>query len=143
MAKVPYKPKGPNPEQYAAQGSEHAHQVALFMWANHPDTVAKYPVLDPKKRRLFAIPNGGERHPAVAAKLKAEGVRKGVVDLFLRWAVGEWHGLFIEMKKPGEKPTKEQLEFMEDARVDGYGAICCDSWESARDTIIMYLEWKV
>ena len=31
----------------------------------------------------FAIPNGGHRHPAVAAKLKAEGATPGVPDLFI------------------------------------------------------------
>lgn len=64
--------------------TEHNEQVSLCVWLaiNHPD-------LD-----YFAIPNGGERNAIVAAKLKAEGVKSGVPDLFfpsLR--------LFVEMKR--------------------------------------------
>lgn len=44
--------------------------------------------------RIFAIPNGGHRHPAVAAKLKATGTVSGVPDLF----VPAW-SLWIEMKR--------------------------------------------
>jgi len=53
--------------------SEHAEQVAFVQWweVNHPDI------------RMFAIPNGGFRHKATAQKLKLEGVRKGVPDLYV------------------------------------------------------------
>jgi hypothetical protein len=44
--------------------------------------------------RIFAIPNGGWRSRATAAKLKAEGVSRGVPDLF----VPAW-GLWVEMKR--------------------------------------------
>ena len=44
--------------------------------------------------RIFAIPNGGWRSRATAAKLKAEGVSRGVPDLF----VPAW-GMWIEMKR--------------------------------------------
>ena len=47
---------------------------------------------------LFAIPNGGQRHLSVAAKLKAEGVLSGVPDLFLAFPSGEYHGLWLELK---------------------------------------------
>jgi hypothetical protein len=30
--------------------------------------------------RIFSVPNGGHRHPAVAAKMKATGVSSGVPD---------------------------------------------------------------
>lgn len=44
--------------------------------------------------RIIAIPNGGQRNIATAARLKAEGVVPGVPDLF----VPAWN-LWIEMKK--------------------------------------------
>ncbi len=128
---------GPDPAKYAEQGSEHAHQVALFMWAASPEVRTKYPQLE----YMFAIPNGGERNKAVASKLKAEGVKKGVVDIFLPVPVAGWHGLFIEMKKPGETPTDKQKEFMDAMKAKGYGAVCCDHWTKARDTIVAYLTY--
>ena len=37
----------------------------------------------PQLALIFAIPNGGKRHIGTARKLKAEGVRSGVPDIFL------------------------------------------------------------
>src|SRR5262245_32523350 len=85
------------PEEYAATGSEHAEQVALFMWAwDHRDEF-------PELQSMFAIPNGSERAKPVAARLKAEGVKAGVSDVFLPLPIvhnsGMYAGLWIEMKK--------------------------------------------
>jgi hypothetical protein len=44
--------------------------------------------------RIFAIPNGGYRNLATAARLKAEGTVAGVPDLF----IPAW-GVWIEMKR--------------------------------------------
>lgn len=55
---------------------------------------------------IFAVPNGGARNPVVAAKLKLEGVTKGVPDTF----IPEWD-LWIEMKKEkGGRESPEQKE---------------------------------
>ena len=124
------------PEQLAKSGSEHAHQVALFAWAAL--NRIKYPEL----AYMHAIPNGGLRDRITAAKLKAEGVKSGVSDVFLPVKRGAWSGLYIEMKKPGGKPTKEQLEFGQFALSQGFGFIVCDHWEKARDVIINYMELK-
>lgn len=53
--------------------TEHESQVAFF----------KRVALDPRTRDLpiFAIPNGGHRHIAVAKKMSAEGVQAGVPDI--------------------------------------------------------------
>ena len=72
--------------------SEHEHQKAVIEWAEVKS--GQYPEL----RLLYAIPNGGHRHKAVAAKLKAEGVKPGVPDLCLPVRRGEYSGLYIEMK---------------------------------------------
>jgi hypothetical protein len=89
------------------KNTEHDYQVQVIDWANLH--VKKYPPL----RWLYAIPNGGERHKAVAGKLKAEGVKAGVPDLCLPhpidvpyWKDGGYHGLYIEMKS---RDTKGRL----------------------------------
>ena len=59
--------------------SEHHEQCALFAWLR-----LQWPDLD---RVSFAIPNGGHRHKAVAGKLKAEGVKAGVPDIFIAYPI--------------------------------------------------------
>lgn len=113
---------------------EHLEQCALIRWADlqlfNGIRIGE---------RLFAIPNGGARHPAVAGKLKAEGVRRGTLDLMLRIPVHPYHGMFIEMKARGGRLTVEQREFIETAKADGYHAVCCVGFDDARVAIERYL----
>ncbi|MBV1928237.1 MAG: VRR-NUC domain-containing protein, partial [Gammaproteobacteria bacterium] len=93
---------------------------------------------------MFAIPNGGDRHPVVAAKLKAEGVKRGVPDVCLPVVRGGYHGLYIELKKPKDstpagKPTEEQIEWLAALGDQGYFAALCVGWDAARKTIVDYL----
>jgi hypothetical protein len=115
------------------QQLEHQSQKALMTWAK------RAVVTMPELRWLFAIPNGGDRHPITAAKLKAEGVKKGVLDLMLPVARCGYHGLFIEMKAGRNKPTAEQLEFMAFLTEQGYLAVICWDWTVAKDEITKYL----
>ena len=80
---------------------------------------------------IFSVPNGGHRHPAVAAKMKATGVIKGVPDLF----VPAWR-LWIEMKRtkggslsPDQKDVIKQLESV------GYWVIVGKGAEDAKRQI--------
>jgi len=58
--------------------------------------------------RIFAIPNGGARGASTAGRLKAEGVSRGVPDLF----VPEW-SLWIEMKREkGGKLSPDQEDWI-------------------------------
>lgn len=124
------------PESLAAAGTENAHQSALFCWAAY--NREKYPELE----WMFAIPNGGFRTKVEAVRMVASGVRSGVSDLMLPTPRGGYHGLFIEMKKPGElkKESEKQKEFGAHVGKQGYFYQVCDHWEKARDLIISYLE---
>jgi hypothetical protein len=128
------------PETLAKSGSESAHQTALFAWAAL--NVGKYPAL----KFMHAIPNGGERNVRVAAKMKAEGVRAGVLDIFLPVPKAGKHGFYIEMKRSDRRNHKngglsdEQLEFAKFAYEAGYWVTVCYTWEEARDKIVAYLE---
>ncbi len=116
-----------------AHASEHAEQVALFRWAEFAR--ARLPEL----ALLFAIPNGGHRHKAIAAKLKAEGVRRGVPDLCLPVPRNGAHGLWIELKTQTGRPTPEQQIWIHALRREGYAAKICRGWEEARSVIENYL----
>lgn len=134
-----------SPDEYAAKyPSEAGQQTALFMWAALPEVRAKYPQLE----YMFAIPNGGTRHKAEAARLKASGVKAGVPDIFLA-APHIWqfthpghvsHGLFIELKKQNGHVRVIQSKWMVGLMQQGYAARICYSFAEARDTIINYFE---
>lgn len=117
--------------------TEHGEQVSLITWAKENE--AKRPEL----KWLFAIPNGGHRFKAQAVKLKLEGVKPGVSDLFLPVPRYGYHGLWIEMKVGRNKETDEQLDFQSAMRVAGYAAVTCWSFEMARDVIEHYLDGLV
>lgn len=90
---------------------------------------------------IFAIPNGGHRHPAVAAKLKAEGVRAGVPDLMLPVARRGYHGAFLELKVSPNKPTEQQLAWIRNLRAEGYACeVIWDDPAKAIQWIESYLE---
>lgn len=127
--------------------TEHDEQVALFNWA------ALHEWHEPRLAMLFAIPNGGARHPVVAAKLKAEGVRPGVPDLFLACAgIGArpdhdggtgWlaHGLFVELKRTrGGTVSAEQRAWHARLRRGGYRVEVCKGWQEAASAICDYLD---
>lgn len=112
--------------------SEHEHQVMLIKWFD-----MRY---KEHRGRLFAIPNGGQRNVIVAAKLKAEGVRKGIPDLMLPIPKAGNHGLFIELKKEKGRATPEQYDWLEYLTENGYFAILCRGFDEAKLAIINYLE---
>jgi len=64
--------------------SEHSEQVGFINWFR-----VQYP-----RVLIFAIPNGEKRSISVAKRLKAEGVVRGIPDLY----IPEWN-LWVEMKR--------------------------------------------
>ena len=117
------------------QELEHREQVHLIRWA---DIVMADQ--HPNAGKLFAIPNGGHRNKQVALKLKEEGVRAGVLDLFFPEARGGYFGLWIEMKVRPNRPTPEQLARIRQHLDDGYYAAVCYSHEQAQTLVLWYLE---
>ena len=113
--------------------NEHGEQAAVVEWAERRAGV--YPEL----RRLFAIPNGGPRLRGEAGRKVAEGLRPGVPDLFLPVASGEWHGLFVEMKRLDGKVSKEQEDWIDYLRYAGYCAEVCYGAAEAIVRIEVYL----
>lgn len=72
--------------------------------------------------------------------MKAEGVKAGVADLFLAIPSGNWHGLFIEMKKQrGNSQTEKQKKFQEAVESQGYRYLLARGWIAAKDGIQSYL----
>tara|TARA_B110000285_G_scaffold75466_1_gene86901 strand:- start:891 stop:1316 length:426 start_codon:yes stop_codon:yes gene_type:complete len=113
--------------------SEHTEQVALFNWCKLMEG------RHPQMALIFSIPNGGHRHIAVARKLKKEGVKSGIPDIFLSVPKNDKHGMFIEMKHGKNKPSESQLEWLGALSGEGYETAICYGFDDARDAIIKYL----
>ena len=113
--------------------SEHDEQVRLFAWAR------EYADKIPELAMLFHIPNGGWRHKATAGRLKAEGAKPGVPDVFLPVPRSGYHGLWIEMKYGRNKPTKRQALWIDALQRHGYFVRVCYSAEEAKAVICAYL----
>lgn len=115
---------------------EHDEQVALF------NTLALYEEKYPELKWIFAIPNGGKRPINTARKMKAEGVKAGVWDIFVPFCndYPEFTcGLFIEMKFGNNKLTDTQKKFREGIGEVDYEWAVCYSFIEACHAIGNYL----
>lgn len=76
------------------------------------------------RNMIFSIPNGGLRNKMEAMKLQATGLLAGATDLIVIH-FGVLH--FVEIKKKGEKPRANQLEFAERVKANGFNWHCFDN----------------
>jgi len=94
---------------------------------------------------MCAVPNGGNRNVREAHRLKKQGVKSGVSDIFLPIPVGDYHGMFIEMKRRKvdgpSKASKKQQDFLDTMNATGYYAMVCHGADHAIAEIKEYLEW--
>lgn len=92
------------------------------------------------ERTLFAVPNGGARNIATAARLKEEGVVAGVADLFLAAPNRHHHGFFIEMKTPTGRQSDTQKEFQKQVEARGYKYAICRTLHEFAEAVKEYLK---
>jgi hypothetical protein len=107
--------------------TEHEEQCLFVQWME-----AQFP-----KIRFFAVPNGGQRNIITATKLKREGVRSGVPDVY----VPKWK-LWIEMKKAkGGTLSKTQKDWI-DYLVNDVGdtVIVARGFSDAKIQVIEFLD---
>ena len=117
--------------------TEAQEQEALFRWAAY--AAGRWPQL----RLLYHIPNGGSRHPAGAAHMKAQGVKPGVPDICLPVPAGRYAALYIELqRKRGGRVSDEQRGWIEALNRAGNRAVVCRGWDEAREEIVRYLGFK-
>ena len=115
--------------------NEHAEQVNLIQWWSLQ--CRRFGIYE---QLLFAIPNGGQRNIITAKRMKDEGVRSGIPDLFLAVPRGNFHGLFIEMKKPqGGVVSDNQKACMEMLSKNDYCVTVCRGFVDAQEAIKGYL----
>jgi hypothetical protein len=117
--------------------SEHTEQVAVFQWAKYNE--CNYPEL----ALLFAVPNASKRIRSQAGRLKAEGMKRGIPDIWLPVARGGYHGLVIEHKFGRNKATQEQGWWLERLREQGYKAVIVYGAADIIQLLVDYLEGKI
>jgi len=106
--------------------SEHLEQVRFVAWfrKNYPD------------HKIFAIPNGGYRSKPEASRLKAEGVLKGVHDLYIPSL-----NLWVEMKEDAtKKPSKEQKEWGAYVESLGHYWLVGNGYEDAKEKALGHIK---
>ena len=118
--------------------SEHTEQAAFIQWCEMQKNV--YPEL----AWVYAVPNGGQRHKAVAGKMKAEGQKPGVPDLCLpipkaKPDGGIYCGLYQETKVKPNKPTPEQNKWLEFLACQSYAVAVCYGFDDLKAVMLWYL----
>lgn len=114
--------------------TESEEQQALFRWAAYESGA------HPELMLLYHIPNEGQRSRATGARLRAEGLKRGVPDLCLPVPRGKWHGLYIELKRlRGGRVSDEQQRWLDALNEQGYFAVVCRGWQQAAAEIQNYL----
>ena len=102
--------------------SEADHQKALADW------------LDAIGVLWFHPPNGGHRHRAVAARLKAEGVKAGVPDVWILTPpprVPDARGVVVELKKKGGRLSSAQRRWLDELAGLGWLTFVSHGWRPA------------
>ncbi len=135
--------------------SESDEQKMFFDW------VRRRAASNPIYENVFAIPNGaflaGDklRRAKQMARLKAEGLSPGVLDIFVAVPASAMHrcqkcgksaisrirgGLFIEMKAGKNLVTLAQKNWITRLRDAGYDVAVCYSGQEAISALERYLE---
>lgn len=116
--------------------SEHELQAALFARINDPAEQARRPAL----AAVFAVPNGGKRALLTAVRLKLEGVKPGVPDVWCPAPRGGYCGLVIEMKRPGGTTSPAQADWLAWLAREGWRVALHTTTEGAWAELVAYLD---
>lgn len=121
--------------------SEHSEQALVISWANRlQNTYPELRWLHSSLNGIF-IPAPRTVVARIINHMKAEGMKKGIPDLFLPVARRSYHGLFIEMKRDdGGVISSEQKAFMQFAEEQGYLDKVCFGYDEAVETLEWYLK---
>lgn len=92
---------------------------------------------------VFATPNQAARSFAVAQRMRAEGMRAGVPDVFVAVPCGGYAGLWIEFKRLKAKQTVPQLQWFRDLRRAGYLCEVCFTAREGTELVFNYFSGKI
>lgn len=133
---------------------ESPHAVAMAYLASHPDAFEGNQehyeqcriFYEMERHRpdiyeaLYAVPNGGKRHKGTAGRMKAEGQKKGELDINLDLPRGVYHGLRVELKWNKNRATEEQKAVCDRHRRNGYLAAVVWGADDAIKLLVAYAD---
>jgi hypothetical protein len=106
-------------------------QAAIIEWSNLHPICSEY---------LFHIPNEGKRSLYLGKKLRDQGMRAGVSDLFLSYPSSPFHGYYIEIKTEGDKLSTVQQIWAASVQKVGYKFSIFKDAETCINSIRHYLK---
>ena len=115
--------------------TEAREQICVIKWSQQPHIRQKWPEL----ALLHHIKNETTEGARQVAVDRAMGVRKGVPDLCLPVAKGQYHSLYIELKTESGRLSEDQRWWGECLTAQGNFWECCHGWESAVSVLERYL----
>lgn len=76
-------------------------------------------------------------------KMKDMGYMVGTPDIMVFYPIGLYHGLFIELKKPGGKVEPAQRKVMEQLATLAYSVWVCYGYKEAVEVTTRYLKGAI
>lgn len=113
---------------------EAIEQAKVIAWARANES--NYPFL----WLLHCSLNGVKMTKAQAGRAIAQGMKKGVADLFLPVKMGIYGGLYIEMKSEKGRTSIDQSKFLKAVSDNGYAVSVCYSANEAIKRIEDYYQ---
>ena len=111
------------------EATEDQEQIALVNW------------LDRRFIPFYHVPNGGARHVLEGARFKRMGVRPGVPDICIPRARGNYHGLYVELKrKSGGRLSQHQQYWRATLEKEGYKWVLAFGAEQGMKAVEEYLQ---
>jgi len=118
------------------KNNEANEQAAFFQYAEH---IKELKWMHSSLNGAFLA--GDKKQRAIQMnKLKTQGMKKGVLDIFLPKLKGVYGGMYIEMKFGKNKMTDEQKEFAADLSAEGYCMFTCYNAGEAIEAVKIYLK---
>lgn len=99
----------------------------------------------PEYEYIMATPNAGGPNMRTWGNVrKAEGASSGFPDISVLLPRGGYYALYIELKIPGNKPSRNQIAWLNRLNDAGYLAICIttDDWRELTEVVDDYLYKK-
>ena len=93
--------------------------------------------------RPIMIGNEGKRTKIGHHRAKLMGMWVGASDLLLPYPRNSYAGYWIELKRPGETPRQNQVEFLDEMQRNGYKSGWFDDLATAQQSILEYLNGTV
>ncbi len=87
----------------------------------------------------FAIVNGGARTKSYGSRLKREGMKAGVPDVFIAYPTYKHPGMWIEFKSAKGRVSPEQKRMMGLLTERGYRVEVCYNFDQAMEAVNSYL----